>query len=267
MKEILIRTIRSRIRMWSILTIICIVFMWMYAAILPSFSQNADLYDQFLNSFPEEFLAAFNYEVEDITSFTGMISAEQFGIIWPILLSLLALSTASGALAGEQDKGTMHILLSLPLSRAKIYFSKYIGGLLVVLSFVIITILAAIPLAEMYGLEYEINNFLYFTLNASGFGIFIYSMGFLTSAWAQEPSKATFPVLGFLIVSYILNVIVMLKDELNDLRYISIFNYYSPSKVLVNGEAHEIYFLLFLLFSIVFTLLGYYVFKRKDVLT
>jgi ABC-2 type transport system permease protein len=191
----MLNTIKGKKWMWLIMSAMSIGLLWIYTALMPSLASQQEAINELLTSFPKEFLAVFNVDTASMNSFAAVIASKQFDIVWTIMVIALALSLASGNLASEVEKGTMQILLALPLSRKQIYFSKYMGGSIVITSFVMLSILAGIPLAELYDVDYQAVNFYYFTLNGLGFSIFIYSLSFFTSAIASESSKATFTVI------------------------------------------------------------------------
>jgi ABC-2 type transport system permease protein len=264
MKEIILKTIKEKRNLLLILSAISILVLWLYTAITPSLESQQDTINELMAAFPKEFLAAFNVDSFNMTTFAGVISSKQYDIVWVIMAAALAISLASGNIAGEIEKGTMQNLLALPLSRKQLYFSKYIGGLIVMATFTVLSILPGIPLAQMYGIELSNTNFYYFTLNALGFAVFVYTFGFMFSAFVSEPSRATMPVLGLVLISYILNLIALLKEEFSNLRYFSIFHYYSPTDTLVNGNLELNSLLLFLGFSSFFLIIGFIFFRKRD---
>ena len=264
MIQIILKTIKEKRNLLLILSSISILVLWLYTAITPSLESQQESINELLAAFPKEFLAAFNVESFNMTSFTGVIASKQYDIVWVIMAVALAISLASGNIAGEIEKGTLQILLALPISRKQLYFSKYIGGIIVMSLFTLLSILPGIPLAQMYDIDIDYNNFYYFTLNALGFAIFIFTFGYMFSAMVSEPSRATMPALGLVLVSYILNLIALLKEEFTNLRYFSIFHYYSPTDTLVNGNLELNSLLLFLGFSVLFLITGFIFFRKRD---
>jgi ABC-2 type transport system permease protein len=66
---------------------------------------------------PETLLSAFGMDRGmDITMGSGYLSAYLFGMMVPLLLILLAISYGARLIAGEEDRGTLDLLASLPVS-------------------------------------------------------------------------------------------------------------------------------------------------------
>ena len=89
----------------------------------PSISTNDALQD-YIDAFDPDLLAIFGFtEMIDMTSGAGYLSAEMFSLMVPLLLIIFAISLGASAIAGEEDKRTIEILLSEPVSRQRV-FSK-----------------------------------------------------------------------------------------------------------------------------------------------
>ena len=60
----------------------------------------------------------------DYTSAPGYLGIELFSLVVPLLLIIAAVATGAGAIAGEEDRGTLDLLLSLPVSRRRVAAEK-----------------------------------------------------------------------------------------------------------------------------------------------
>lgn len=72
----------------------------------------------------------------DLGTFKGFVNAELFSML-PLVVSIYALINGTGTLAGEEDSGTLEILLALPVRRWQLVLAKFIAlglALLIILA-------------------------------------------------------------------------------------------------------------------------------------
>src|SRR5665213_2395904 len=88
------------------------------------------------------------------------MSTEWFGFTWPILAAVFMTAQAGAAIAGEIEKITIGMILSLPIQRWRIYLAKYAAGLLALAIFVFISVFTILPIAVLVGVHFHFINFM-----------------------------------------------------------------------------------------------------------
>ncbi len=256
-----------RQRRWAILSycLIALGFVWMYMAIFPSFQEESAKFNELLEAYPKALLEAFNIKDLSFSTIEGYISAEHFSFVWPIMVILLMLSIAGQAIAGEIERGTMAIALSMPISRLKIFVSKYLAGIAVLFVFCAFSILSLLPLASLIGLDINTQNVWLVMLISFLFGWVVFSAGLMVSSFASERSKVYFTLGGGLLVMYVINIVSGLIEAAEKLQYASIFYYYAPSDALVKGEVDSLAIVIMASTAIVCTAIGAIAFTRRDI--
>lgn len=239
-------------------------FLWLYFAIFPSLQSQSQNYSAILQSLPPALLKIFGM-ISNSLSIENLLSAKHFSLVWPIMAIFLVASYGGNTLAGEIEKGTLELLLALPISRIKLFFSKYYVGLVGLVIFVIFSILTAIPLAELYHFDYNINSFLMMGILGLLFAWSIYALTIFFSSVFDEKGKVFSYVGSILIVMYVLNIIALLKDNLVNLKYFSFFYYFDYTDALMNHHIGYITYLLFIGVIVIFTLLGSIYFSKRDI--
>lgn len=157
------------------------------------------------------------------------------GFAGALTLTGLAISLGSASIAGEEQKGTLGLLLANPKSRTHVLVSK--AG-----SMVLLTAVGAAPLwAASYLvpalLDVEIGEthinamMLHLSFNALFYGFGAMAVG----AWTGNRSLASGVAAGVMIVSYFAVGILPLVDSLADLARVFPWYYYDGSEPLVNG--------------------------------
>ncbi len=86
------------------------------AVVWPSFRDMPDL-EQFLENYPEQMRELFN--IESMTTGPGFLNAELFSMLLPILFIVFAIGRGARSLAGEEEQGTLDVLLVTPVSPAR----------------------------------------------------------------------------------------------------------------------------------------------------
>jgi ABC-2 type transport system permease protein len=206
--------------------------------------------------------------IEGKTSFSNLAnytSIETFGFTWPILASIFAIGLAGATIAGEIEKGTLGMLLSLPIPRWKIFLSKYLSGLLSILLLVIFSVLPIILAALLLNINFHTTGFIYIAILCLLFSFAIFSLGLMFSALMNEKSHL-YGVMGTIVLlMYIANTIAGLKPSLNNLKYISFFHFFNSQKALVNNHISLISWATFTGISIVSLLIGLIVISKRDI--
>ncbi len=240
-------------------------FLWMYVALFPSLQESFELIDAYVKTLPEGFLKAFGFETEAFRTFEGYIATEHFSFIWPIVMIILMMSFAGGAIAGEIDKGTIEIILSQPISRIKIFFSKYLASIFTLLVFVLASIASVFPMASIYDISVKTENFIKLGILGFIFGLAIFGISMLFSVIFSEKGKVYFITAGILILMYVVNIISALKENLEDLRYGSFFYYFNPTNALVHNKIDNLAYYVFLGTFVTTTILAVIWFEKRDI--
>lgn len=244
-----------------------IAFLELYLALFPSIQSQAEQLNKLLQSYPDSFFKAFGMDRADLTfaRVEPYLSTEIYGFIWPILVVILMTSLANYSIVGEIANGTIELSLAQPVSRLKLFFSRYLAGILNLSVFTFFSTFAIVPLAGLHDIDYKLENFLKIGLVGFLFAMAVFSIAMFFSAIFSERGKASFATGGVLILMYVLNVISGLKDSLSDLKYFSFFHYFTPGSVLGKGEIIEYTYPVFIGAVIVFTVFAALVFNRRDI--
>jgi ABC-2 type transport system permease protein len=237
----------------------------MYTAIFPSFQQQSANLVQLVNSFPESFQKAFNIDTNFFSSLPAYLAGEKYSLTWQLLALLLVISRAGQALAGEIEKGTMSFMLMLPISRLKLYFGKYLSGMVAIVLFVIATVLGEIPIAAAFGLKYPIKGTLFLAVLGLAFAWAIYALSFAISAAVSERSKMYFAMGGLAILMYVADIVSKLKPDLNWIGKLSLFHYFEVNEFLVLGQFKALDIVVFMALAAVATIIGAVIFMKRDI--
>lgn len=246
--------------------VVAVSFALLYIALFPSIQKDSSQYEDLLKSMPESMLKAFGFDQEGaFSSIEGFLSTEFMSLIWPIFAIILALSRSSSSIAGAIENKTIGLELSLPTSRHRMYVAKFLGTSTLLILFTVLSIGCVVPLCTLYNVDVTAMNIWATVFLSSLFAVTVYSAGMLVSAFVSEKGKVNFVVGGVLLISYFIFIVANISDSFDWLQYVSIFHYFNFSDSLTHGtlSAEDIAF--FLGTSFVFTTVGFWIFRNRDI--
>ena len=216
-----------------------------------------DTIDDLTRNMPEALTAFIPADVPG-----GYVVGEVFNLIAPLLLVGYATITGAAAAAGEEDRGTMTVLISLPVSRRQVLAAKSVG-LVIALTVLLVMFGAAAWLASiLFGTGLTVVNIaatcLHLLALAAVFGALALAVGGLTG----DPSLASMITGGTAAVAYIADSLLPLAG-LEGWARLSPWHYYASSTPLANG-LDVVHLLVLLGLAAVATGVAFVGFDRRD---
>jgi ABC-2 type transport system permease protein len=196
----------------------------------------------------------------------GFFNLQPFSILLPLLFIVFAVARGSDATAGEEERGTLDLLLANPLRRRQVVMQKSLanGAALFMLAFVFWSAMAACT----WLFDIVLNRW---RLAAVIFSCWLLGMAFYAFAMAcgcwRGKKKFSIGVSGGLaVVTYLLNAFASLVESLRPYRIVSPFYYYNGNNVLINGWVLS-HSLVLAGWVFVFFWLALFAFDRRDLST
>lgn len=242
-----------------------VALVWMYVAMYPSLAAQVGTYNELLKSMPTSILRAFGADKIGLMNFEGLLGTKQYGFTWPLMLLFLMVSLAGSSITGEIEKTNIGLWLSQPVSRAQIFWSKYIGGMIALLIFLLFSVVAVLPIAALYKVDVSAADIWRLTLTGGLFGWAVFGLTMLVGAIFSEKSRVYGTVAGLLLLMYVANIVAGLNDKLVKLKYVSFFYYYNVSDLLTGGHIMASSVLVFVVIGLVASVGAVIVFARRDI--
>jgi len=262
LRNIILKTLRDRRRsllFWGLGLVALAVIMVSFFPVI----RDAPFISDYLESFPEEFLALFAGEVTDYTSPEGYLNGELFFLMYPLLMLIFSIGFGSGAIAGEEERGTLDLLLSNPLKRWHLVLDKFIAMLIctLLLTFVFWAALAAGGAIIDMGLNLA-------RLAAVCFSGFLLAITFgsiaLAVGCARGKHGLSIGVGGALgVYAYMLNALAPLIAWLKPFQVASPFYYYIDANPLKNG-LDPVHAAILIGLTVIFLGIAIITFERRD---
>lgn len=207
--------------------------------------------------------------VSDMVSFEGY-AASTFLNFMPLIVSIYALMTGTGALAGEEDKGTLENLASLPLARWVIVLAKALA--MIAAAFLIILIAAVGGLISLAYVQSQVQvDISYLDMLLVTYSTWpIITLFMMSSLFfgAFFPTRATAGMAAtlFLLISYFGNNMFNLLEQLQDWRVLFPFYYYNSSAEVFSKGVELTDVLILLGTALAFLLLAIWAFQRRNLM-
>lgn len=179
-------------------------------------------------------------DFSDLASFEGFFVTQLLGYL-PILLGVYGIMAGVGALAGEEDEGTLELILTLPLKRWQLVTAKAIAIALVILIILIIMGVSNGLFLEMIRSQIETEttfaDVTLATIAAWPLCAFFALLGLWLGAYL--PNRKTGNIIGVVVVvyTYFGNNLGGLMEILEKTQPFMPFYYYQGRDILENGIA------------------------------
>ena len=226
--------LRDKLKLLAVYVISTVGLLEMYVALFPAIKKQSANFDQMIQSMPEAMFKAFGMDPANFSfgSFETYMSSEYMSFLWPVLAISFAISLANYIAVRESDDGTIETLLSLPVRRSQIFVERFGAGMFMIIIFSTISMLAALPLAWVHNVTVDAGHFVVASVGSALFATVVFSIGTLCSVLFSARGRATMIASGILVLMYALNIISGLNEHLQNMRYLSIFNYFNGSELL-----------------------------------
>jgi ABC-2 type transport system permease protein len=235
LKNVFLKSLRDQRRsliFWG-LGLIAIAVIW--TLFYPSI-RDMESIKMYLEELPEGMMEMFTGgEVIDYTSPVGYFNTELFSFMVPLLFLVFGIGFGTGAIAGEEEKGTLDFLLANPVPRWRVVVEKF--GVMVVsmilLAFVFWTGLAI----SIKAIDVEIS---LLRLAEATVGVLVLGLVFGTFSMLLGCLKGNRGMSlgisgGLAVLTYFLNALGSIVDGLKDYRFLSPFYHHIDPNILKNG--------------------------------
>jgi ABC-2 type transport system permease protein len=209
------------------------MFLMMGVMMGPMFALIDDSLAGMLEGFPEVLLALFGGG--DMSTPEGWYQLETFGMMAPISVMVVTVAIGAGALAGEEERSTMGLLLANPINRSAVVLQKTIA--MVIYGIVVgAAIFAGVAIGSLLGgLGMDVGNIAAAALLVTLVGIAFGALALALGAATGRMRVAIYGTVGIALVLYVLNAFLPFNDTLAGYARWSPFYYYLTSDPLVNG--------------------------------
>ena len=189
----------------------------------------------YLDNLPAVLKNAFVGSAVDFTSPAGFLNTELFSWLVPLLFIAFAIGASARALAGEEEAGTLSLLLSYPVSRTALVLEKFAAVVAGVALLALAMFLTLVIVAAIAGIAIGAGALAQGVLLGALLGLAAGSIAF--AAASATGRRAAGIAVGTVVaaVAYLLNLVAGISDSVRWLRLFSYFHYYGTPTPLTTG--------------------------------
>jgi ABC-2 type transport system permease protein len=230
--EIALQTLRDRRALTAALAGYLVLLVGVMTIFWPAVRDSADL-QSFVRDLPAGVKALIGDA--DYATAAGFLSAELFSLMVPLLMLVAAIGLGARAIAGEEEAGTIDLLLSLPITRRRVLVEKMAAaaldtivlGLALFVSLVLASVLAGLHLDTAHVAAAAAAS----VLIAWPFG----ALALLVGCATGRRSAAIAAAVAVAVIAYLLHALAPLVDALDGWDVLSPFAWYAGDVVLSEG--------------------------------
>jgi ABC-2 type transport system permease protein len=209
------------------------VVVLMYAAFYPSIKESAADLQAYIENLPDAISSIF--AGEDYTSPVGYLESEFFNTMGALVVLIFAIGAGARAIAGEEEAGTLDLLLSAPVRRREVLATKAIA---IVASLVALGTVTAVSIA-LFGPPFDLSvplaDIMAACVMLALLGLSFGGVAFAVGASTGRRAIANGVAGGLSVITFIVHAIGPTVQWLRPLRPLSPFRWYQEPGLLTGG--------------------------------
>lgn len=202
-------------------------------SVYPSVARSSESMQAFIDEWPQPLQEAFGLEA--YATGAGFLNAEMYSMVVPLVLIAMATAGAAAATAGEEEKGTADVLLSLPVSRTRVIVGKILATSAAVVLVAGLTWAAIAIGSPLVDLDVSLGNLAAATVATTLLALFFGAVSLLIGAVTGSRVIALGSGVALALAAFLLNALAPLADWLEPWQKVSPFNWALGDNPLVNG--------------------------------
>jgi ABC-2 type transport system permease protein len=208
------------------------VLLVMAGVAMPMYAEFGEGYLGLMKDMPDWLRVVYG---ESMGSVAGLVGMAVFTLLSPLVLVIYAIAMGTGAAVGEEEGGTLALLLANPISRARVLLAKSAVVIIGVLVIVITVWLGIGAIAGLVGIDMSGQDTLAASVHLAALALLFGSLALAVSAWTGS-SALGLGVAGITaVVSYVVNTWLPIVRDLADLARLSPWHLYAGADALRRG--------------------------------
>jgi ABC-2 type transport system permease protein len=232
MGSVLTKTLREQRRALAWWAFGLVAAVLLTTAFYPSISKNAASFEKLLDSLPAGLRKAFG---EDFASPAGYLQARLFSIFAPVLLAIYAIGAGSRAIAGEEERKTLDLLLSTPVTRRRVLLDKTLAMIVATAGLGAVLGLAIVVTGPPFDITVSVANVVAAAADCVLLALTFGGVALAVGAGTGRRSVAVGVTAGAAAGSYLIDILALSVNGLGWLQRLSPFFYYRDPEAIVHG--------------------------------
>jgi ABC-2 type transport system permease protein len=202
------------------------------------------------------------FGIGQLSSVEQYLHAEMLSLIVPLALGYLAVRAVSSGLSGAAETGRLAVLLSAPVSRARLVAAGLIATAIELAAVLALTALLTGVGSILSGAGLRLGPAVAGFASVWPLALVFAGLGVIATGWSLRTSVVTGSVAGILVGMYLIDLIGRLDPGLSGIRYLSVFKYYGNA---IEDGIDPLAFVGLTLVAVLLAAVGAWLFERRDV--
>lgn len=252
-------SLSEKLKSTIVISVLLILIALVFAALFESLSSQIE---EFATGLPEELQAIVgNFSLASTPE--GFVNIEYYSLVVPFTISILGLITGSNMIGKSEENGSLELLLSSPVLRISIFLQKFFAGIVQISLISFSTFLGLWMGTILFPFDLDLERVFVMSVSTLIFGLLFFCISMMVQAMTGRKSTAIAFTSGILLTTYIIFIVSKLLEELENLKYLSPFEYYQNESILL-GETNFDYMFLMMFVCILLTGISLIAFNRRD---
>ena len=233
LRSVLLKSLRDQRRslmFWgigfAILSLITVLF-------YPSISQAEELSELFEET--DAVARVFAGGFTDLTAPEGFLNSQLYALLVPILLLVFAIGQGSGAIAGEEERGTLDVLLANPITRFRVLTEKFLAMNAAILALSFVLWLSVVIGSAIVSMDLSLWRVLHISFSGMLLGVLFGTVALALGCATGKRGLSIGITGGIAVTAYFVYALAPLVEALEPAEKISPFYYYIGGDPLANG--------------------------------
>jgi ABC-2 type transport system permease protein len=235
LRNVFLKSLRDLRRSFAWWTVGLAGYVALIASVYPTVRDNPDL-EKLVESYPEALKAfvAFGGQF-DFTSAAGYLGSELFSFMMPALFLVAAVGHGAGTLAGEEERGTIDLLLSSPLSRTRFALENLAAMCVELAALGVVLWLALWVGARAFSMEVSVAHLASATALLVVLALAYGAIAFMVAAATGRKTLAIGLTVALAVGAYLVNSLASLVEVLEPFQKATPFYHYAVADPLRQG--------------------------------
>lgn len=215
--EVLLETLRERLRslLWWMLGLAALVAL--NVAFYPSVRDDAALSD-YAKDLPESVRNLFAGGELDLTSPVGYLNSQIFALTAPLILLIFSIGAGAGAVAGEEERGTLDLLLAHPVRRRDYVMQRFLALAALVGALTVVLLATVALVSRLVDLEIGLGRLVAASFSAGLLAVLFAAIALAAGAIRPGRARAIAIAAGLAVAAWIFDSLAQSVDALERWR-------------------------------------------------
>ncbi len=225
LRDVFSKSLRDQTRSVLSWTLGGAIYIVLLIALYPSLRKSMGSVQGYVNSLPKAIKAAFLGSAGDFASPTGYVDTELLSWLIPIIFIAFAVAAGARALAGEEETGTLSLLLAYPIDRTRLVLQKY-AAFVCALAIVAAGCLAAVlVMVNVTNMGVAAGRLALAVAATALIALVVGSLAFVVAAATGRRTVGVGAGAAAAGAMYLFNTVAQINSTLHPLEHLSLFHY------------------------------------------